>query len=254
MLNTVRIAELRNQFERKGFIHVQGFLSPAELSEAMQRVERYKREIAPMLESHRVLYDTDGDNRSVKHLVELDKADPYFAAFLNGKPRRLASGMLGENALPQNVEYFDKGPFIGKPTPAHQDGFYFCLKPNHAITLWIALEDCDEENGCMSYVPGSHKHGIIEHHASGVVGFSQELNYAPSPGEKLFMARGNAGDCFAHHSMTIHLAGPNKSDRHRPSLGCVYYGERCERDEEAWARYLANVELQRKLHVVGATR
>ena len=242
------------QFERDGFIHVREFLSPAKLTEVRQRIEDYKREIAPTLESHRVLYDVEGNNCTIKHMVDVDKADPYFATFLNDQTRKLASAMLGENALPQNLEYFDKGPGVGKPTPAHQDGFYFCLRPNHAVTLWIALDDCDEGNGCMSYVPGSHKQGILEHQASGVVGFSQGLNYAPSPGERLFTARGSAGDCFAHHSMTIHLAGANNSDRHRRSLGCVYYGESCERDEDAWTRYRANLELQRKNHPLGSAR
>jgi phytanoyl-CoA hydroxylase len=253
MMGSRDFVPLQTPFERDGFVHVKGFLSPSELADVRRRVERYKVEIAPTLESYRVLYDVEGGVRSIKQMVDLDKADPCFADLIDGDGRRLATALLGEDALPQTVEYFDKGPGIGKPTPPHQDGYYFCLKPNHAVTVWVALDDCDEENGCMSYVSGSHRNGIIDHHASGVVGFSQGLDYAPSPGEKLFVAKGGAGDCFAHHSVTIHLAGANRSDRHRQSLGMIYYGRSAHRDEDAFARYKANVEQQRKQYGAGAT-
>src|SRR5207244_2377907 len=114
------------------------------------------------LESYRVLYDLEEGERAVKQIVDMDKADDYFAELLHGpKAKGLARELLGEEVAPQTLEYFDKGPRIGKPTPAHQDGYYFCLTPNHAVTLWIALDDCDAENGCMSYVIGSHKKGVI---------------------------------------------------------------------------------------------
>lgn len=50
-----------------------------------------------------------------------------------------------------------KPPRIGKGTPPHQDGYYFMLEPNEAVTMWMALEDVNEENGCVRYVKESHK-------------------------------------------------------------------------------------------------
>ena len=43
------------------------------------------------------------------------------------------------------------------------------------LTLWLALEDVDEENGCMYYVPGSHKQGLLQHYKTDMIGFSQAL-------------------------------------------------------------------------------
>jgi phytanoyl-CoA hydroxylase len=34
------------------------------------------------------------------------------------------------------------------------------LDPCEALTMWLVLEKVDEENGCVRYVRGSHKHGI----------------------------------------------------------------------------------------------
>jgi hypothetical protein len=66
--------------------------------------------------------------------------------------------------------------FRTQPNPhgTAQDGFYFHIKPNKAVTMWMALDAADEENGCLVYTTGSHKTGIRPHQASGVLGFSQK--------------------------------------------------------------------------------
>lgn len=244
---------LRQAFEADGFVRVPQFLSASELQETRDRIERYEREIVPQLESHRALYDVEDGQRRIKQMVDLDKADAYFAELLHGtKARSLAALLLGEPAQAQTAEFFDKGPRIGKPTPAHQDGYYFCLAPNHALTMWIGLDDFDVENGCMSYIRGSHRGGIQDHQASGVVGFSQGLPTTDYPRDKVVVASGRAGDCYIHHSVTIHMAGPNTSQRHRRSLGLIYYGESAKRDEAAWARYQASVARQRAQYAAGA--
>jgi len=106
----------------------------------------------------------------------------------------------------------------------------------------------------MYYVPGSHRRGVIDHNPSGVVGFSQGLSDYQWQGAELWQAAGSAGDCFAHHSLTIHLAGPNRSQRHRQSLGLTYYGISAKRDEEAHARYQASLSAQRQQYATGATK
>ena len=53
--------------------------------------------------------------------------------------------------------YIFKQPFIGDKVVPHQDGSYLHTNPLKVIGVWIALEDCTVENGCLSFVPGSHK-------------------------------------------------------------------------------------------------
>ena len=43
------------------------------------------------------------------------------------------------------------------------------------ITFWLALDDVDEEIGCIYYVPGSFKQGELPHKRSSALGFSQAL-------------------------------------------------------------------------------
>jgi phytanoyl-CoA hydroxylase len=49
-----------------------------------------------------------------------------------------------------------KQPFIGGEVSAHQDGTYIYNEPLKVVGLWIALEDCTLENGCLEFIPGSH--------------------------------------------------------------------------------------------------
>ena len=60
---------------------------------------------------------------------------------------------------------------LGKFTRNALREMFFIL----GLTLWLALEDVDEENGCIYYVPGSHKQGLLQHYKTDMIGFSQAL-------------------------------------------------------------------------------
>lgn len=221
-------------------------MNPDEIQRIETELTRYLDEVVPRLEKHKALYDTIEGEQVLKQLVDMHSLDSYFQDLVNSeKMMGAASDLLGESVVPRNVEYFYKAPRRGTPTPPHQDGYYFCLNPNHALTLWLALVDCDEENGCLNYVRGSHLEGIHSHGDSGVVGFSQGLRGFEWTEEKVVRMRLRSGDLLAHHSKTIHFADGNRSDRPRKALGFIYFAESAQRDEEAWERYRSSLERQR---------
>jgi phytanoyl-CoA hydroxylase len=39
----------------------------------------------------------------------------------------------------------------------HQDSSFLYTDPVSAVGFWFALEDCNQDNGCMWFVPGSHR-------------------------------------------------------------------------------------------------
>ena len=107
----------------------------------------------------------------------MQKYDPYFDVMLNNsKFKQLAEFLLDDAVIPKTLEYFNTPPRIGKPTPPHQDNYYFMLKPAEAVTMWLALEDVDAENGCVRYVTGSHHHGVRPHGRTQTLGFSQGIS------------------------------------------------------------------------------
>ena len=106
--------------------------------------------------------------------------------------------------------------------------------------MWFALDDVDEENGCVRYVPGSHRKGMREHARTNTLGFSQGIVDYPTDSDReaetAFPAK--AGDLLVHDALTIHRADANHSEtRSRRALGFIYYSERAREDAAAHAAY-----------------
>ncbi|KFZ05326.1 hypothetical protein V501_08459 [Pseudogymnoascus sp. VKM F-4519 (FW-2642)] len=54
-----------------------------------------------------------------------------------------------------------KQPEIGAAVPPHQDSTFLYTSPPSALGFWYALEDATKENGCLSFLPGSHKWAAV---------------------------------------------------------------------------------------------
>ncbi|WP_437222348.1 phytanoyl-CoA dioxygenase family protein [Planctomicrobium sp. SH661] len=147
---------------------------------------------------------------------------------------------VGEPAEAQGAEWFNKPPRTEHVTPPHQDNFYFCLAPAQVLTMWLALDDVDDKNGCLRYVPGSHLRGIRPHNRTKTLGFSQGIvDYGDRDLEIEAAIHAQPGDVLIHHGDMIHRAEANRSNtRHRRSFAMVVRGQSCRRDEAAYQRYL----------------
>jgi phytanoyl-CoA hydroxylase len=232
---------LANKFAEQGYVSLPGFLAPEEVAEANDHQRRVIDELVPSLPSDIVYYEDKSEPSTLKQIQKLFEHDQYFHRLMFGSRfERLAEILLGESVVGKNMQYFNKPPEIGQPTPPHQDGYFFMLKPNHAITMWLALEDVGEPQGCVRYVSGSHKHGMRAHGRSGVLGFSQHILDFPTPNDRdneiAFPCK--AGHLIAHHSLTIHRADGNSTkDKSRQALGFIYYGSSAREDERAHTEY-----------------
>jgi phytanoyl-CoA hydroxylase len=239
--------DLKPQFEREGFVTVRGFLAPDELAELSHELDRYVREVVPGLPDGDAFYDVDREHpATLKQLHRIDQ-DAYFAEYRSHpRWRSLAEALLGEPAAAESPEWFNKPPLSRHGTPPHQDNYYFNLNPCSVVTLWLALDKVDDDNGCMRYVVGSHLTPVRPHGASKALGFSQGIvDYGPGDQAREVRIHLEPGDVTAHHGNLIHLAGPNRSHtRHRRAFAMVFKGSSCRRDEQAHAHYLAALKTQ----------
>ena len=229
----------KTDFARDGFVLLRGYLSAAETAAVNANIDRFIVEVLPTAPENTAFYEDKDDPASIKRLQNLYDLDPYFDdLFHSERLQGLASALLGDGVRGKNLQWFNKPARVGGITPPHQDGFYFMLAPNEAVTLWLALDDIDEENGCIRYVRGSLREGMRPHQRSNVVGFSQGLpNYSDQDRGHEEPMRAQPGDLFAHHSMTIHRADANPSQRRRAALGFVYFADAAKEDAERAERY-----------------
>ena len=191
---------LLDDYGRDGYVLMQHFVAGEALEELQKNVDRFIDEVVPTMPPEHVFYEDKDDPTTLKQLQHMGDYDPWFHdQFTSGPFRQIAEVLLRGPVVPRNMQYFNKPAGVGQATPPHQDGYYFRLEPCEALTMWFALEDVDEETGCVRYVPGSHKLGMREHGRTQTLGFSQGIVDYPTDedlaNERAFPAR--PGDLLA---------------------------------------------------------
>ncbi|MCP5149245.1 MAG: phytanoyl-CoA dioxygenase family protein [Ectothiorhodospiraceae bacterium] len=72
--------------------------------------------------------------------------------------------LIGPDITLWNMSFFAKPARNGKRTPWHQDGQYWPIRPLATCTVWIAVDAATTENGCMRFIPGSHRDQRLRAH------------------------------------------------------------------------------------------
>ena len=236
-------------FSRDGYVIVRDFLSPNEFAQLNDNLERYIRDVLPQLSDKDAFYQETGVRDTLKQLHNMGKFDGFFATYRE-HPRwvSFAETLLGEQAAAKEPEWFNKPPATAHVTPPHQDNYYFCLEPPNVLTMWLALDTIDEENGCLRHVPGSHRAGRRPHGRTSVVGFSQGItDFGDADRRAEIAIRLNRGDMVCHHGELIHRADGNcSSTRSRRAFAMVFEGCSCLRDENAFRQYQDSVREQQR--------
>jgi len=241
--------ELEKQhFDRHGFVIIKKLLKPTEFVELSRQLDRYIRDVVPTLSDADAFYQDHSRPETLKQLQRM-ACDPFFRDYMR-HPRwtELAQSLVGESVAADQPEWFNKPSGTTHVTPPHQDNFYFSLAPANVVTIWLALDSVDAENGCLRYVDGSHLRGLRSHVKSKILGFSQGINdYASDDFTREVAVPLEPGDAVAHHGMTIHRADANLSvTRQRRSFAMVFRGVSCRRDEAAYEKYLSAARDQHR--------
>lgn len=129
----------------------------------------------------------------------------------------LATELLGPNVCFTHQQYIIKHPDARARTdvPWHQDSGYGRLEPPLDLTVWIALDDCTTDNGCLWVLPRSDRRGLLPHDAvKGLRGVVVD-----EPGIALPM---RAGDAVLFGGWLLHRSLPNATDRARVALYLRY--------------------------------
>ena len=237
--------DFKQAYDRNGFVVVREFLRGDDLAELTTNLDRYICEVVPTLLDSDAFYHDRDRPETLKQMQHMGQ-DAFFNQYRRHPLwNELAELLVGEPVDPQDPEWFNKPPGTEHPTPPHQDNYYFCMKPPNVATLWVAIDESDEENGCLRYVRGSYRQGTRPHNASQVLGFSQGItDYGPADEQLAEPMCLHPGDLIAHHGETIHRADPNRSQCHRRAFAMVFYGVSAKRDDEAHTRYMTSVKEQ----------
>jgi ectoine hydroxylase-related dioxygenase (phytanoyl-CoA dioxygenase family) len=103
----------------------------------------------------------------------------------------------------------------------HQDYSYWTrTQPMAHLSCWIGLDDSTRENGCVHYVPGSHRWNLLprEDFANDMDAIRKALTREQREAFKPIAVELKAGECSFHHPLMVHGSYENLTDRARRAV------------------------------------
>ncbi len=220
-------AEQLEQFDRDGFVIVDGLIDDDAVARLRERFEplfagQYVTGIKP--DEVNWLAGRDPEDRT-RQICNGWKADPVIAAqVLSAQSGKLATELMGWNGVRLGQDNCIWKPPGTKSLGMHQDGSYLdYLVPPEMITCWITLDDTSAEAGTITYAAGSHRwprspENRGEFHAPADWLAPAERGVPDGDELRLVPIEVKAGSAVFHHDLTFHGSGPNTGDVHRRSV------------------------------------
>jgi hypothetical protein len=132
--------------------------------------------------------------------------------------------LVGPDVVGWASQVFCKVPGDAMEVPLHQDAIYYPFTPSRTVSVWIALDDVDADNGAMEFVPGSHTLGGIAH-CDVVLDGTRVLDRSVldiDDTTETFVNELPAGSASLHSDLLLHRSPPNRSNRRRAGIALRY--------------------------------
>ncbi len=213
------------QFRDQGFLVIEGFLDNDELADWRTQVDEAVQQ--RLAASDQGLHNqNDPESYYARVFTQcLKLADTHAGVHRLMHDRRLgrvAGTLAGVDGIRiWHDQALIKPPF-GNPTAWHLDNPYWSFTSPDALSLWVALDDATQANGCMWYLPGSHRSSRAENTsiAEDIAGL---FKLHPSWREiEPSCAACPAGSVVFHNGLVAHGAGANMTNRPRRAMTCAY--------------------------------
>ena len=184
------------QYRNDGFTVVKGLFSDSEVNFLRQHYDD--------------LNLSDDNDVNLSHPHRLDEVSLQWVT--DDRLNKCITGLLGrEPCVAHTMVYFKPPGTLGHGL--HQDQYFLRVNPGTCIAAWLALDDADEENGCLRIVPGSHTLPLL------CATDDDKIDLELPQGHSVIPLSVRAGGVIFFHGQLVHGSGPNLSkDRFRRSL------------------------------------
>jgi ectoine hydroxylase-related dioxygenase (phytanoyl-CoA dioxygenase family) len=217
--------------EQIDFFKENGYLSGVKILEENQvdalNIELTRLQIGSN-EDRKLFYhyesnESEDPNKVLFHAIGAWRVTPGFHDLIWSPAYRMAAyQLLGQPIRLFHDQLFCKPAKHGGVVAWHQDFSYWTFtKPMQHLTCWIGLDNANIENGCLYYVPGSHKWGLLP--ITGLAGdmdavktvldADQQVTF-----EKKFANELARGYASFHHPLMMHGSYANSSERSRRAV------------------------------------
>ena len=207
------------EFKQKGHTTARGLFSAEE-------VARYRQHYMDL----RAAGNYPGDNAGVDNasndplkrfprMIHMHRWDDVSLQWLlDPRLGQWLTGLAGKEPYAvQTMLYFK--PAGARGQALHQDQYYLRVQPGTCMAAWLALDDCDEENGCLQVVPGTQDLPLLCTVKADTTQSFTDVTVPLGEGMEPAPVIMKAGDVLFFNGQLVHGSHPNTSrDRFRRSL------------------------------------
>lgn len=241
-MRTALTTEELNFYQTNGFLVVPDFLDDKELAQWRETVDEavaergWRRFAGPnsyvpdqesLTEADRERIGYSYDDMVTQRLNLWQTNDKVRRLMLDERLGRLAADLSGVDG----IRIWEDRAMIKRPyaevSRFHRDGPHWSFTSGDVVQMWVAIEDATLENGCLYFVPGTHRLAADPDEQLGrslgeffdMYPEWKEVMPVPCP-----LPAGGA--CF-FNGMTVHGAGANMTPRPRVAMTCHYMPDGC---------------------------
>jgi len=222
------------QYQQDGYVVAENLLSRDDVDRIRSRIREYatgertetqfSRMLEPDIDSS--AFDHEGEPVRKFEGVSMARDDDVFAELAHHDDiLEIVTQLQGPNLKLLRSAAMMKPPQVGSEKKFHQDAAYYPIQPMDHVTVWIALDEATEENGCMRVVPGAHTDGLLGHEAveyetdiaiaEREYGLEDTIALPMEPGSVLFQ-----------HCLAPHYTAENTTDNWRRAVILAYMRSR----------------------------
>jgi phytanoyl-CoA hydroxylase len=227
------------QFNKDGFIVLRGFLDAKMCDNILRMAQIHLDAKIEPIETE-IGYDTrdkayrtavtdysshaEEEHIIVRRLRQVYTRDALFKAWMeNKKIRPILQQVLDDQVVITTAHHnsiMTKMPHYSTATRWHQDRRYWRYSDDNLVSVWLALDDEYSENGVLEFIPGSH----IMHFTSEHFDEKEYFSETKKENRKIIATKVSTdlqkGDVVLFHSLLLHRANKNSTDK--PKISFVY--------------------------------
>ncbi len=213
-------------YHENGYVVARGVYTGEKLEQLRRQTDAIIAKAAGVSE-HNEVYDLEDShspsNPRVRRLKEPYRHFDYFDQVARDPDIvDIVAQLVGSDVRLYGGKMNLKSAGYGAPVEWHQDWAFYPHTNDDVLATGLLLDDCDEMNGPLMVMPGSHKGPTYDHHADeyfcGAIApddteAASNLDYS-----KAIKLTGKAGDMTIHHVRLVHGSAMNTSNRQRRLL------------------------------------
>lgn len=209
MLSTRSSPHERTRYVRDGCLHPLRIMSAGEAAGHRQRLESAEAVHGNMHYRTKPYLLLTSAAEISRHPVLLDAVE----------------ALLGPDILMVDSAYVIKEPRDPRFVSWHQDLTYWGLDSSEVLTAWVALSHSRVDNGCMRFIPGSHRNGKRPHEdthdSENILHRGQRISDAVDEEDAVDIVL-EPGEVSLHHGWVMHASHANTSGERRIGLTIQY--------------------------------